>query len=65
VICINLAGVLTFIAQGVRPTRYWEAEKARYATAMALSIWTILLGVLFYIIWFGSGGVDLGTPAAP
>jgi uncharacterized hydrophobic protein (TIGR00341 family) len=64
VICINLAGVLTFIAQGVRPTRYWEAEKARYATAMALSIWTILLGVLVYIIWVGAG-VDLGTPAAP
>jgi uncharacterized hydrophobic protein (TIGR00341 family) len=64
VICINLAGVLTFVVQGVRPTQHWEAEQARFATAIAVSLWAILLGVLVYIIWFGVG-IDFSSPAIP
>jgi uncharacterized hydrophobic protein (TIGR00341 family) len=30
-ICINLAGILTFLIQGIRPRSWWEAEKAKKA----------------------------------
>lgn len=50
-ICINLAGVVTFLVQGVRPNRYWEAEQARRATATAILVWTALLALLVFLIW--------------
>lgn len=50
-ICINLAGVVTFIIQGVRPSRYWEAEKARRSTVFAVILWTLLLALLVAVIW--------------
>lgn len=46
VICINLAGVLTFLIQGVRPMNWWEAERARSATYRALVVWVLLLAAL-------------------
>lgn len=51
-ICINLAGVVTFMVQGVRPRTWWEAEKARKATRMAIAAWVFLLAVAAVIIWF-------------
>ncbi len=54
-ICINLAGVVTFLIQGIRPTRYWEAEKARRSTGIAIIIWSILLVLLLVIIWQAFG----------
>ncbi|MBS3815970.1 MAG: TIGR00341 family protein [Candidatus Thermoplasmatota archaeon] len=45
-ICINLAGVLTFVAQGFEPSTWWEADKARKLTRKALMIWISLLAVL-------------------
>lgn len=51
-IAINLAGVVTFAAQGIRPHRWWEAEEARRSTRWALAIWTVLLALLVAaIIW--------------
>ncbi len=49
-ICVNLAGVVTFFLQGVRPNRWWEAERAKKATRVALGIWTLLLAALIYLI---------------
>lgn len=49
-ICVNLAGVVTFFLQGVRPNRWWEAERAKKATRAALGIWTLLLAVLIVLI---------------
>jgi uncharacterized hydrophobic protein (TIGR00341 family) len=46
VICVNLAGVLTFLAQGVRPASWWEAERARNASRLATVIWAVLLALL-------------------
>jgi len=46
VICVNLAGVLTFLIQGIQPMNWWDAERARSATYQALAIWVVLLGVL-------------------
>lgn len=54
-ICINLAGVVTFLVQGVRPAKYWEAEKARRATVSAIVAWTVLLGLLVAIIAYVPG----------
>ncbi len=51
-ICINLAGILTFLIQGVRPRTWWEAQKAKRAVRAAISIWFVLLVVLAVIIWY-------------
>ena len=51
-ICINLAGIITFLIQGVRPRSWWEAEKAKRATRMAITVWFFLLVALAIIIWF-------------
>ena len=50
VICVNLAGVATFVAQGLRPRRWWEAERARKATIRATVIWVGLLILLVVIL---------------
>ena len=51
-ICVNLAGVLTFVAQGVRPRAWWEADKAKRLTIWAVSIWCVLLALLIALIVF-------------
>lgn len=56
VICVNLAGVLTFAAQGLQPRTWWEAERARNATRIAVTTWIVLLLVLAVLIY--SNAVD-------
>jgi uncharacterized hydrophobic protein (TIGR00341 family) len=50
IICVNLAGVTTFLAQGIRPRQWWEANKAERATRWALVLWSALLIILIIII---------------
>jgi uncharacterized hydrophobic protein (TIGR00341 family) len=50
VICINLAGVVTFLFQGVRPRTWWEAKKARRRAIKASIFWTLMLLVLAAIL---------------
>ncbi|TET31411.1 MAG: TIGR00341 family protein [Planctomycetota bacterium] len=50
VICVNLAGVCTFLFQGIRPATWWEKEKASRATWIAISFWVVLLAVLAAVI---------------
>ena len=50
-ICVNLAGVLTFLVQGVRPRMWWEATKARRATRKALALWGVLLIALLLLVY--------------
>jgi len=45
-ICINIAGVVTFLFQGLRPLNWWEASKAKKATRLAIIIWVVLLMIL-------------------
>lgn len=60
-ICVNLAGVVSFLAQGVRPNRWWEAERAKKATAVAVAVWTVLLAALVAVILlWGPAGPDPG-----
>lgn len=49
-ICINLSGVLTFLARGIRPLTWWEAKVAKKATGKAIVIWAFLLLVLVMVI---------------
>lgn len=51
IICINLAGVITFLVEGVSPRSWWEADKAKKATRKALALWSIILVVLAMIIY--------------
>lgn len=51
-IAINLSGVLTFLAQGVRPRQHWEAERARRAVWTAIGLWFLLLAGLAVLIRF-------------
>jgi uncharacterized membrane protein YozB (DUF420 family) len=50
IVCINLAGVATFLWQGVRPNRWWEAERARKMVRIAGTIWLGLLALLGLLI---------------
>lgn len=50
IICVNLAGVATFVVQGVRPRTWWEADKARRATRRAFVIWTVLFLLLAALV---------------
>jgi len=45
-ICVNLAGVTTFLAQGIRPATWWEKDHAVKATRIALVLWAVLLTTL-------------------
>ncbi|MBN2055367.1 TIGR00341 family protein [bacterium] len=50
VICINLAGVLTFLGYGVRPLNWWETSRARRSTVIAVITWALLLIALIAIV---------------
>jgi uncharacterized hydrophobic protein (TIGR00341 family) len=52
VICVNLAGVVTFPWQGVQPRTWWEARRARARTRRAILVWVALLVVLIIVMWF-------------
>jgi uncharacterized hydrophobic protein (TIGR00341 family) len=55
-ICINLAGVVTFLAQGIRPLTWWEADRAKRSTRIAIFLWTSLLVALAVLILFSQKG---------
>ena len=50
VICVNLAGVVTFLVQGVQPLHWWEAQRARSFARRAITLWAILLVSLVLLI---------------
>jgi uncharacterized hydrophobic protein (TIGR00341 family) len=53
VTCVNLAAVATFLAQRVRPRTWWEAERAKRATRIAVGLWLGMIGLLaVLILWY-------------
>ena len=50
VICVNLAGVVTFLVQGVRPLTWWESDRANKSSRIAVALWMILLVILVVVI---------------
>ncbi len=51
VLCISLAGVISFWIQGIRPSTGWEADRARKATRLAIGICSFLLALLIALIF--------------
>jgi uncharacterized hydrophobic protein (TIGR00341 family) len=58
-ICVNLSGVITFIAQGIRPLTWWEAHRAKKATRNAIILWTGLLFLLVLLIYLSQQSQNL------
>jgi len=56
IVCINLSGVLTFVAQGIRPRTWWEATEAKKAWRKALILWFTLFILLLFLIALSEGG---------
>lgn len=50
VACVNLAGVVTFLVQRIRPRAWWETERAERATRVAMLLWGATLALLLGII---------------
>jgi uncharacterized hydrophobic protein (TIGR00341 family) len=49
-VSINLAGVTTFMAQGIHPASWWEENQAKQATRTAIKLWVALLVALVVLI---------------
>ncbi len=49
-VCVSLAGITTFIAFKVRPRTWWEADRAKMASRIAISLWIILLAFLSVLV---------------
>jgi uncharacterized hydrophobic protein (TIGR00341 family) len=60
IICINLSGIAAFVIQGIRPSTWREAKRAKRETRIAIALWTFLVIVLAAIIWISKGGIDQG-----
>lgn len=58
-ICINLAGTAIFLSQGIKPSTWWEAKRARKETTIAILIWLVLLTALALIIQVSRGDISL------
>lgn len=50
VVCVNLAAVVTFLVQGIRPSSWWEAERSKRLSRRAMKIWITLLVLLAILI---------------
>mgnify|MGYP001814045727 FL=1 len=50
VVCVNISGVAMFLYQGVRPNSWWDAERAKKQTRIAIAVWMILLAILGILI---------------
>ncbi len=48
---LNLAGILTFIFQGVRPMTWWKAKKAKAYSWKASALWITLILLLLAAMW--------------
>ncbi len=51
---INLAAVVTLLVQGVHPRTWWESERAKRATRVALFFWIVVLAILILSIYLGT-----------
>ncbi len=49
-VSVNLAGVATFLAQGIHPATWWEKARSARATGLAIALWVVLLAALVGMI---------------
>ncbi len=50
IVCVNIAGIITFYLAGIKPGRWWEEEKAKQKTRNAFIAWMVALLLLIAII---------------
>ncbi len=50
VVCLNLAGILTFFLIGIKPNTWWEAERAKRSTRTAVVVWIGLLIIVISLV---------------
>lgn len=55
-ICVNLAGVTTFLIQGIHPALLRQKERAVKDTTVAIALWTLLLALLLGVILLSRKG---------
>jgi len=59
VVAVNLAGVATFLARGVRPRHWWDQQRAQRLSRIVLAVWVAaLLALAALIIIFGESGAS-------
>ena len=58
-ISVNLSGVATFLAQGIRPQKRADAKRAKRASILAMALWILMLALLVYIILMYRAGVPV------
>lgn len=49
-VCVNLAGIATFLARGVAPRTWWQKRKSRKLAVGMLLGWIFLLGALIALV---------------
>lgn len=59
VVSINLAGVATFLLQGVSPRSWWDAERSKRMSRRALAVWITLLVIVAVLILLSSWSREL------
>ncbi|BCS87975.1 TIGR00341 family protein [Pseudodesulfovibrio sediminis] len=52
IICLNLAGVVTFLLQGIQPLSWREKEQAKATTIRVTLLWSTLLTGLILLLYF-------------
>lgn len=52
IICLNIAGVVTFLVQGIQPLSWWERKRARGMVLRVGALWTTMLVVLCVLLYF-------------
>ncbi|MFW6279099.1 MAG: TIGR00341 family protein [Bacillota bacterium] len=53
IICINLAAIVTFNSQGIKPVNWWDEEKAEKALRISYIIWVLMFLLLIYLVYLG------------
>lgn len=46
IVCVNLSSVATFLIRGVRPSKWWEAQKSVRFSRFAMVVWIVLLALV-------------------
>jgi uncharacterized hydrophobic protein (TIGR00341 family) len=54
-VCINLAGIVTFLASGVAPRTWWQKRKTRKVALGMLTVWLLLLLALVGLVLIAEG----------
>ncbi|MFK5955093.1 MAG: TIGR00341 family protein [Planctomycetota bacterium] len=49
-VCVNLAGIATFLLRGVAPRTWWQKRKSRKLAVGMLLVWVLLLTALIVLI---------------